>query len=106
MRLTMGGLATFSALLALCFSMPVAPAQAHGGRLASDGCHNERSTGTRHCHRASASGAVTNRSDAPRGAYFPNCSAAHAAGVTPIRRGQPGYASHLDRDGDGVACER
>ena len=23
----------------------------------------------------------------------------------PIRRGEPGYADHLDRDGDGIACE-
>lgn len=37
--------------------------------------------------------------------YYANCTAARAAGVTPLYRGQPGYASHLDRDGDGVACE-
>lgn len=29
-----------------------------------------------------------------------------AAGADPIRRGQPGYAPRLDRDGDGVGCER
>lgn len=37
--------------------------------------------------------------------YYANCSEAKAAGVTPIRKGEPGYAPHLDRDGDGVACE-
>lgn len=37
--------------------------------------------------------------------YYANCSEARAAGVTPIRKGEPGYAAHLDRDGDGVACE-
>lgn len=37
--------------------------------------------------------------------YYQNCSAARAAGAAPVRRGQPGYGSHLDRDGDGVACE-
>lgn len=37
--------------------------------------------------------------------YYKNCSAARAAGVTPLHVGDPGYASHLDRDGDGVACE-
>lgn len=37
--------------------------------------------------------------------YYKNCSAARAAGVTPIYRGEPGYAKHLDRDGDGIACE-
>ena len=38
-------------------------------------------------------------------AYYANCTAARAAGVTPIYRGQPGYRSALDRDGDGIACE-
>jgi hypothetical protein len=37
--------------------------------------------------------------------YYRNCSAARAAGVTPIMAGEPGYARHLDRDGDGIACE-
>ena len=37
--------------------------------------------------------------------YYKNCSAVRAAGKAPIYRGQPGYASHLDRDGDGIACE-
>ena len=37
--------------------------------------------------------------------YYQNCSAARAAGAAPIRRGEPGYARKLDRDGDGVACE-
>lgn len=41
----------------------------------------------------------------PPAAYYPNCTAARAAGVTPLLRGQPGYASKLDRDNDGVACE-
>lgn len=43
---------------------------------------------------------------APAQIYYKNCSAAKAAGVTPIYRGEPGYAKHLDRDGDGIACER
>lgn len=34
--------------------------------------------------------------------YYKNCTAARAAGAAPIYAGQPGYASHLDRDGDGV----
>ncbi|MCI4010365.1 DUF1524 domain-containing protein [Brevibacterium sp. ZH18] len=37
--------------------------------------------------------------------YFKNCTAARDAGAAPVRRGDPGYASHLDRDGDGVGCE-
>ncbi len=36
---------------------------------------------------------------------FANCTAVRAAGKAPIRRGDPGYAPHLDRDGDGIGCE-
>jgi hypothetical protein len=36
---------------------------------------------------------------------FRSCDAARAAGAAPMRRGQPGYSSHLDADGDGIACE-
>lgn len=36
---------------------------------------------------------------------FQNCDAARAAGAAPLSRGSPGYAPHLDRDGDGIACE-
>ncbi|MEV6827752.1 excalibur calcium-binding domain-containing protein [Amycolatopsis sp. NPDC051102] len=38
--------------------------------------------------------------------YYANCSAAKAAGAAPLYRGEPGYRPALDRDGDGVACER
>jgi competence protein ComEC len=37
--------------------------------------------------------------------YYQNCTAAKAAGVTPLYEGDPGYRSALDRDHDGVACE-
>lgn len=36
---------------------------------------------------------------------YANCSQARAAGVAPIRQGEDGYSSKLDRDGDGIACE-
>jgi Excalibur calcium-binding domain len=39
------------------------------------------------------------------GTYYRNCAEARAAGAAPIYRGQPGYAPHLDRDRDGIACE-
>jgi micrococcal nuclease len=42
---------------------------------------------------------------APTSASYANCTAARAAGVTPLHRGQPGYSAKLDRDGDGIACE-
>lgn len=38
-------------------------------------------------------------------AYYARCDDARAAGAAPIRRGQPGYRSGLDADGDGIACE-
>lgn len=48
-------------------------------------------------------------SDEPQSAFgsqsFRNCSHARAAGAAPVRAGDPGYGSHLDRDGDGVGCE-
>jgi hypothetical protein len=36
---------------------------------------------------------------------YANCAAVRAAGADPIHRGDPGYSSKLDRDGDGIACE-
>lgn len=36
---------------------------------------------------------------------FTDCEAAEASGLTPIRRGDPGYTRDLDTDGDGIACE-
>ena len=39
------------------------------------------------------------------GTTFADCAAVRAAGADPIHRGDPGYSGHLDRDGDGVACE-
>jgi len=42
---------------------------------------------------------------APSSVYYANCTAVRAAGAAPIRRGQPGFSSKFDRDGDGVGCE-
>ncbi|TVX94640.1 thermonuclease family protein [Paenibacillus agilis] len=36
---------------------------------------------------------------------YKNCKAAKDDGAAPLRKGDPGYSSQLDRDGDGVACE-
>lgn len=77
---------------------------AHGGGLAADGCHNDRKNGGRHCHGGGGPTPAPQRI-AGGATYFPNCAAARAAGAAPIRMGQPGYGSHLDRDGDGKACE-
>lgn len=97
------------AVLLLCLS-PL-PAIAHGGGLNAEGCHNNRKTGDYHCHRAQAAAAPRSASGfaskpAPRSeGAFQNCAAARAAGAAPVRRGDPGYGPHLDRDGDGVGCE-
>jgi hypothetical protein len=43
---------------------------------------------------------------APSGdVIFKNCTEVKKAGKAPIRRGDPGYSSELDGDGDGIACE-
>jgi hypothetical protein len=36
---------------------------------------------------------------------YENCDAVRAAGAAPIHEGEPGYAKHLDRDGDGTGCD-
>ncbi|MBB6446519.1 excalibur calcium-binding domain-containing protein [Bacillus benzoevorans] len=38
--------------------------------------------------------------------YFKNCTEARAAGAAPVYSGQPGYGKHLDRDGDGIGCDK
>ncbi len=43
---------------------------------------------------------------APAAAYYPNCAAARAAGAAPVYAGTPGYGTHLDRDRDGIGCDK
>lgn len=43
--------------------------------------------------------------DPPTNVSYANCTAAREAGAAPVYAGDPGYGSHLDRDGDGVGCE-
>ena len=84
------------------------PARAHSGGLNAEGCHNNRKTGDYHCHRGSAASANNSRRQSAlgnSGGAFRNCTAARAAGAAPVRRGDPGYAPHLDRDNDGIGCE-
>ncbi|WP_345786439.1 excalibur calcium-binding domain-containing protein [Pseudoxanthomonas putridarboris] len=98
------------------------PGAAHPGGLNKEGCHNDRRTGGYHCHRAplpaspapaggaeggrpSFAPAGTDEKKAPPGRAFRNCDEARAYGAAPVRRGDPGYGPHLDRDNDGVGCE-
>jgi hypothetical protein len=98
------------ALLILALAVTAeAPLWAHPGGLAADGCHNDRKNGGRHCHGGRGGSSAPRplglvSSPRSRGA-FANCAAARLAGAAPVRRGDPGYGSHLDRDNDGVGCE-
>jgi len=114
-----------AATLALVAGLPPGIVSAHGGGLNSEGCHNNRKTGDYHCHRSPAAAAPaptakTRSSEAPNSdpaaapaptaktpssGAFRNCSEARAAGAAPVRRGDPGYGTHLDRDKDGIGCE-
>jgi endonuclease YncB( thermonuclease family) len=49
---------------------------------------------------------VEENDDSGESVSFRSCKAAAAAGYKNMRRGQPGYSPNLDRDDDGVACER
>jgi hypothetical protein len=91
-------------------------ALAHGGGLNAEGCHNDRKAGEYHCHRGGSApkrahppGPANQLAPAPRrmreSRAFANCDEARAAGAAPVRRGDPRYGPHLDRDKDGVGCE-
>ena len=64
------------------------------------------------CTGAAAKPAPVPQADAPPPAQnpapalaFQTCADARAAGYRNMHRGAPGYSEHLDRDGDGIACE-
>ncbi|WP_345775578.1 excalibur calcium-binding domain-containing protein [Noviluteimonas dokdonensis] len=105
---------TAAATFAVAFLLPGLNsnvAHAHSGGLNAEGCHHDRKHGGYHCHRGPGASAapkarVVPRSDLNSGSvYYRNCSEARAAGAAPVRRGDPGYAPHLDRDNDGIGCE-
>lgn len=102
--------------LAECFALAAcaSTAMARGGGLNAEGCHNDRKNGGYHCHRAPATARpsasqLTPQRPSPiaesRSGAYRNCTEARAAGAAPVRRGDPGYGPHLDRDNDGVGCE-
>ncbi len=105
-------------VLFACLPAIAGNAHAHGGGLNGEGCHNDRKHGDYHCHRGPSAGArgipgntfapaqpMSRRASAGPTGAFANCTAARAAGAAPVRRGDPGYGSHLDRDNDGIGCE-
>lgn len=46
------------------------------------------------------------KSNDPAGRRFENCTAAFNEGVFNIKRNNPSYERRLDRDNDGIACEK
>jgi hypothetical protein len=54
---------------------------------------------------AAIAGSLMGAGAANADVYYKNCSEARADGMTPLFEGDPGYAPHLDRDNDGIACE-
>ena len=95
-------------LAAVTSSVPVL---AHPGGLDAQGCHTNRRTGEYHCHRGGATSQraapmqLLNAGGAGDGFVYRNCREARAAGAAPVRRGEPGYGPHLDRDNGGIGCE-
>ena len=81
-----------------------------GGSGTSSGTSSDSSSGGgSESGPAGASGTTENSKSGSSGSgsvYFKNCTAVRAAGAAPVRRGDAGYASHLDRDGNGVGCEK
>ncbi len=109
-------IATLLALLTPSISL------AHPGRAAADGCHNQRSTSTRHCHGGSTSNAVgsfgLNSSVDSRAGFVPNAadSANFTCGSKRVCREMASCKEarfylevcglrRLDGDGDGTPCE-
>ncbi len=48
---------------------------------------------------------TTKSSSSSSSVKFKSCKEARAAGYSDMKKGEPGYSSKLDRDGDGIACE-
>ncbi|MFD4655865.1 excalibur calcium-binding domain-containing protein [Kitasatospora sp. NPDC058444] len=72
----------------------------------SGGASGGTTGGTTGGSSGASSGSASGGTSGGGSAYFKNCAEAKAAGKAPLHRGDPGYRSELDRDGDGVACER
>lgn len=51
-------------------------------------------------------GAVGTASNAVADPPYRYCKDAYADGKSNMTTDDPGYADHLDRDGDGIACEK
>ena len=96
--------AAMERVLVTCPGEPLAQPDPQDGNTASaDADRPASSTQQPTQHRTSKPAQSTGNGGAK--VYYENCDAVRAAGAAPIHRGDPGYGSHLDRDGDGSACE-
>ena len=99
-------------VLATCPGEPLAqPDPQDGHKVSADADRPASSTqqSTQQSPQQPTQHATSNPAQSPGNGgaevYYENCDAVRAAGAAPIHRGDPGYGSHLDRDGDGSACE-
>ncbi|WP_423920572.1 excalibur calcium-binding domain-containing protein [Frigoribacterium sp. 2-23] len=83
----------------------VAAEQAAAAAAAAAAAEAQRAADQAEAQRAADQAARAAAPAAPSSTYYKNCDAVRAAGKAPIYVGQPGYAKHLDRDGDGIGCE-
>jgi hypothetical protein len=95
--------AAMQRVLAACPGEPFAQPDPQDGHTASADADRPASSTqpTRHATSRPAQSSGTGGAEV----YYENCDAVRAAGAAPIHRGDPGYGSHLDRDGDGSACK-
>lgn len=75
---------------------------AGSGKSMGSGSGSGRSSGSG--SGSGSSGGGSGPGSGPGGAYK-NCTEARDRGGAPVHVGEPGYGSHLDRDGDGIGCE-
>jgi hypothetical protein len=82
-------------------------AKCPGQQLPRSGRVRVRVVPTRKAATATPSPSPTAEQRSADRRVFANCDAARAAGAAPLQRGTAEYEAnpHLDRDGDGVACE-
>jgi hypothetical protein len=92
-----------AAITRILTSCPGQPLPAAGAIALGGG--PERVAAPAPSHTTSSQAGSSDVAGAESGVFYENCTAVRAAGADPIHVGDPGYSRHLDRDGDGVACE-
>ncbi|HYD25433.1 MAG TPA: excalibur calcium-binding domain-containing protein [Croceibacterium sp.] len=95
-----------TAFLALLAALASAPAAAQPNTGAAEIRPNE-GPNARAARRPLGPNAAIARTSKLLGGqvHYPSCAAVRTVRAPPLRRGEPGYGRHLDRDGDGIACE-